>query len=236
MKFRKTFLLIQLIIHSQKDVLNNTFCVDFVLNKLDVTQNMLSSTRHRDVYLRTDCVVHVGMLISSDKSLSFNNSCVLLCRSKASFKTPSEDDLGIYSCVVTHTDGVSASYTLTEEGKHQHLCFIWDFYCVYCRSFITSHVLTGLKDLLKISHEHKFPSKYSCRCALVRVHVGNVFERIRSTCCLSAVIPLKSELAVELLEKGRVRFWLQAEKMSANGKVEYVFNDNMISQGEVSGK
>ncbi|XP_051524253.1 M-protein, striated muscle-like isoform X5 [Myxocyprinus asiaticus] len=97
-------------------------------------------------------------------------------KSKAIFNTPSEDDLGIYSCVVTHTDGVSASYTLTEEG---------------------------LKDLLKISHEHKFP-----------------------------IIPLKTELAVELLEKGRVRFWLQAEKISANGKVEYVFNDNMISQGE----
>lgn len=48
------------------------------------------------------------------------------------------------------------------------------------------------------------------------------------------VIPLKTELAVELLEKGRVRFWLQAEKISANGKVDYVFNDNVLSQGEVS--
>lgn len=48
------------------------------------------------------------------------------------------------------------------------------------------------------------------------------------------VIPLKSDLAVELLEKGRVRFWLQAEKMSNNGKVDYVFNDNVVSQGEVS--
>lgn len=48
------------------------------------------------------------------------------------------------------------------------------------------------------------------------------------------VIPLKSELAVELQEKGKVRFWLQAEQMSANGKVDYVFNDNLISQGEVS--
>uniref|UniRef100_A0A671UQN7 Myomesin 1 n=1 Tax=Sparus aurata TaxID=8175 RepID=A0A671UQN7_SPAAU len=60
-----------------------------------------------------------------------------------------------------------------------------------------------LKRLLVISHDHKFP-----------------------------IIPLKSELAVELLEKGRVRFWLQAEKISANGKVEYVFNDNVLSQGE----
>lgn len=38
---------------------------------------------------------------------------------------------------------------------------------------------------------------------------------------------------MELLEKGRVRFWLQAENMSANGKVDYVFNDNLVSQGEV---
>ncbi|XP_067256086.1 myomesin-1 isoform X6 [Chanodichthys erythropterus] len=97
-------------------------------------------------------------------------------KSKAIFNTPSEDDLGIYSCFVTHTDGASASYTLSEEA---------------------------LKELLKVSHDHKFP-----------------------------IIPLKTELAVELLEKGRVRFWLQAEKISANGKVEYVFNDNMISQGE----
>ncbi|CAM9107718.1 unnamed protein product, partial [Lampetra planeri] len=42
----------------------------------------------------------------------------------------------------------------------------------------------------------------------------------------------QSDLAVELLEKGRVRFWLQAENMSANGKVDYVFNDNLVSQGE----
>ncbi|KAG1928062.1 M-protein, striated muscle isoform X1 [Pimephales promelas] len=97
-------------------------------------------------------------------------------KSKAIFNTPSEDDLGIYSCFVTHTDGASASYTLSEEA---------------------------LKELLKVSHDHKFP-----------------------------IIPLKTDLAVELLEKGRVRFWLQAEKISANGKVEYVFNDNMISQGE----
>ncbi|XP_028821981.1 M-protein, striated muscle isoform X2 [Denticeps clupeoides] len=97
-------------------------------------------------------------------------------QSRATFNSPSEEDLGIYSCLVTHTNGASSSYTLTEEG---------------------------LKELLKISHDHKFP-----------------------------IIPLKSELAVELLEKGRVRFWLQAEKMSANGKVEYVFNDNLISQGE----
>uniref|UniRef100_A0A8C4HY62 Myomesin 1b n=1 Tax=Dicentrarchus labrax TaxID=13489 RepID=A0A8C4HY62_DICLA len=84
-------------------------------------------------------------------------------KSKAVFQTPGEEDIGIYSCLVTHTDGASSSYTLSEEE---------------------------LKRLLEISHDHKFP-----------------------------IIPLKSELAVELLEKGRVRFWLQAEKMSASGVV-----------------
>ncbi|XP_034561780.1 myomesin-1 [Notolabrus celidotus] len=97
-------------------------------------------------------------------------------KSKAAFMTPGEEDIGIYSCLVTHTDGASSSYTLSEEE---------------------------LKRLLEISHDHKFP-----------------------------IIPLKSELAVELLEKGKVRFWLQAEKISANGKVDYIFNDNSLSQGE----
>uniref|UniRef100_W5MZ68 Myomesin-1 n=1 Tax=Lepisosteus oculatus TaxID=7918 RepID=W5MZ68_LEPOC len=97
-------------------------------------------------------------------------------RSRVIFNDPSTEDLGIYSCVVTDTDGISASYNLDEEE---------------------------LKRLLEISHDHKFPT-----------------------------IPLKRELEVELLEKGRVRFWLQAEKMSANGKANYVFNDAILSQGE----
>ncbi|XP_019897445.2 M-protein, striated muscle isoform X9 [Esox lucius] len=97
-------------------------------------------------------------------------------KSKATFKTLAEDDIGIYSCAVTHTDGASSSYTLSADE---------------------------LKKLLGISHDHKFP-----------------------------IIPLKTELAVELQEKGRVRFWLQAEKISANAKIDYVFNDNNLSQGE----
>uniref|UniRef100_A0A673ZKG5 Myomesin 1 n=1 Tax=Salmo trutta TaxID=8032 RepID=A0A673ZKG5_SALTR len=96
-------------------------------------------------------------------------------KSKAIFNMPAEDDIGIYSCAVTHTNGESSSYTLSAEGEK----------------------------LLEISHDHKFP-----------------------------IIPLKTELAVELQEKGRVRFWLQAEKISANGKIQYVFNDNTLSQGE----
>ncbi|MFT7812321.1 M-protein, striated muscle-like isoform X1 [Arapaima gigas] len=97
-------------------------------------------------------------------------------KSRVVFKDLSLEDLGIYSCVVTHTEGVSSSYTLDEEG---------------------------LKRLLDISHAHKFP-----------------------------IIPFASELAVELLDKGRVRFWLQAEKVSANCQVDYVFNNVSLSHGQ----
>lgn len=43
----------------------------------------------------------------------------LPCRSKAIFNTLEEEDIGIYSCLVTHTDGASSSYNLSEEGGLQ---------------------------------------------------------------------------------------------------------------------
>uniref|UniRef100_A0A3B4XWW1 Myomesin 1a (skelemin) n=1 Tax=Seriola lalandi dorsalis TaxID=1841481 RepID=A0A3B4XWW1_SERLL len=95
-------------------------------------------------------------------------------RSRAIFNSPSLEDLGTFSCVVTNTDGISSSYTLTEE----------------------------LMRLLDISHEHKFP------------------------------IPFKNEMAMELLEKGRVRFWTQVEKWTADCQVEYVFNDVIVTEGK----
>uniref|UniRef100_A0A8B9FVF1 Myomesin-1 n=1 Tax=Amazona collaria TaxID=241587 RepID=A0A8B9FVF1_9PSIT len=97
-------------------------------------------------------------------------------KSKATFKDLGEDDLGIYSCVVTDTDGVSSSYTIDEEE---------------------------MKRLLALSHERKFPT-----------------------------VPLASELAAEILEKGEVRFWLQAEKLSGNAKANFIFNDKEIFNGE----
>jgi hypothetical protein len=40
-------------------------------------------------------------------------------------------------------------------------------------------------------------------------------------------------LAVEILEKGQVRFWMQAEKLSGNAKVNYIFNEKEIFEGPV---
>uniref|UniRef100_A0A672GA61 Myomesin 1a (skelemin) n=1 Tax=Salarias fasciatus TaxID=181472 RepID=A0A672GA61_SALFA len=99
-------------------------------------------------------------------------------KSRAIFNSPSLEDLGTYSCVVTNTDGISSSYTLTEEGE----------------------------------------SKQSG-------------PRLSLTWCFP-VIPFKNEMAMELLEKGRVRFWTQVEKCTADCQVEYVFNDVIITQGK----
>lgn len=40
-------------------------------------------------------------------------------------------------------------------------------------------------------------------------------------------------MAIELQEKGRVRFWAEVGKFTENCHVEYAFNDNIITQGKV---
>ncbi|XP_037662274.1 myomesin-1 isoform X2 [Choloepus didactylus] len=96
-------------------------------------------------------------------------------KTKMTFKDLGTEDLGIYTCDITDTDGMASSYLIDEEE---------------------------LKRLLALSEEHKFPT-----------------------------VPIKSTLAVEILEKGRVRFWMQADKMTANTKVSYVFNEKEIFEG-----
>ncbi|KAH0617803.1 hypothetical protein JD844_016400 [Phrynosoma platyrhinos] len=124
-------------------------------------------------------------------------------KSKAVFKDLSEEDLGIYSCIVTDTDGISSSYTLDEEE---------------------------MKRLLALSHEHKFPVKRWKE--VVFVLLNSFDDRLRKSLEEIQVIPIKSELAVEILEKGQVRFWMQAEKLSGSAKVNFVFNDKEIVNGE----
>lgn len=54
-----------------------------------------------------------------------------------------------------------------------------------------------------------------------------------SKMCFLSVIPFKNEMAIELLEKGRVRFWTQVEKCTSACQVDYVFNDVIITEEEV---
>lgn len=50
----------------------------------------------------------------------------------------------------------------------------------------------------------------------------------------SVAIPLKSELAYEIFDKGQVRFWLQAEHLSPDASFRFVINDREVSDSEVS--
>uniref|UniRef100_A0A7N6C0P0 Myomesin 2a n=1 Tax=Anabas testudineus TaxID=64144 RepID=A0A7N6C0P0_ANATE len=90
--------------------------------------------------------------------------------SRLTFTNPDKDDLGKYSVVVTDTDGVSSSYTLTEDG---------------------------------------------------------MFYAIRHP-----IVPLKHALNYEILEKGHVRFWLQAVKLSPSVSYRFIVNDKEVTSGE----
>uniref|UniRef100_A0A3B4UK10 Myomesin 2a n=1 Tax=Seriola dumerili TaxID=41447 RepID=A0A3B4UK10_SERDU len=94
--------------------------------------------------------------------------------SRLTFTNPDKDDLGRYSVVVTDTDGVSGSHTLTED----------------------------LNTMLELSYAIRHP------------------------------IPLKHGLNYEILEKGHVRFWLQAVKLSPAVSYRFIVNDKEVTSGE----
>uniref|UniRef100_A0A3Q3Q4G8 Myomesin 2a n=1 Tax=Monopterus albus TaxID=43700 RepID=A0A3Q3Q4G8_MONAL len=96
--------------------------------------------------------------------------------SRLTFTNPDKDDLGRYSVVVTDTDGVSASHTLTEDA---------------------------LNTMLELSHAIRNP-----------------------------IVPLKHGLNYEILDKGQVRFWVQAVKLSPSMSYRFVFNDQEVKSGE----
>ncbi|KAG7486005.1 myomesin-2-like isoform X3 [Solea senegalensis] len=96
--------------------------------------------------------------------------------SRLIFTNPDKDDLGRYSVMVTDTDGVSSSHTLTEDA---------------------------LNTMLELSHAIRHP-----------------------------VVPLKHGLNYEVLEKGHVRFWLQAVKLSSSVSYRFIVNDKEVTSGE----
>lgn len=57
---------------------------------------------------------------------------------------------------------------------------------------------------------------------------------VDSTSLRPVAIPLKSELAYEVFEKGQVRFWLQAEQLSPDASFRFVINDREVADSEVS--
>lgn len=53
-------------------------------------------------------------------------------------------------------------------------------------------------------------------------------------CSFPAAIPMKAELAYEILDRGQVRFWLQAESLSAEASYRFVINDTEVADSDVS--
>ncbi|XP_062868659.1 myomesin-2 isoform X2 [Trichomycterus rosablanca] len=97
-------------------------------------------------------------------------------RSRLTFVNPEKDDLGLYSVAVTETDGVSSSYTISEEE---------------------------LNKMRELSYNIKNPT-----------------------------VPLKTELNYEVLEKGHVRFWVQAKKMSNSATYRFIVNNKEVTSAE----
>jgi len=51
-----------------------------------------------------------------------------------------------------------------------------------------------------------------------------------------AVIPLKTELAYKILERGRMRFWLQAEGISSSVTYKFFANNKELVNCEVNNR
>ncbi|TXL70207.1 hypothetical protein D9O29_23750, partial [Pantoea vagans] len=47
-----------------------------------------------------------------------------------------------------------------------------------------------------------------------------------------SIVPLKHGLNYEILEKGHVRFWLQAVKLSPSVSYRFIVNDKEVTSGE----
>lgn len=89
----------------------------------------------------------------------------------------------------------------------------------------------ALNTMLELSHSIRHPSEY---LPISPAFVLVLFSR--SDCSaspVSAVIPLKHHLNYEVLEKGHVRFWVQAVKLSPSVSYRFVVNEKEVTSGEV---
>lgn len=86
--------------------------------------------------------------------------------------------------------------------------------------------------------QHQTPQWVACCILMLLVIVSKesrwiyILYDLLSCVCLS-VVPLKTELNYEILEKGHVRFWVQALKLSASANHRFIVNDKAISSTEV---
>lgn len=93
---------------------------------------------------------------------------------------------------------------------------------------------SALNTMVELSHSIRHPSEYPpISPAFVFAFVFFLLESDCSPSSVSAVIPLKHHLNYEVLEKGHVRFWAQAVKLSPSVSHRFIVNDKEVTSGEV---
>ena len=75
------------------------------------------------------------------------------------------------------------------------------------------------------------PNKVTAVCLSYYYNVYDLYPYVHFFSPL--VIPLKSELAYKILERGRMRFWLQAEGISSNVTYKFFANNKELSGADV---
>lgn len=98
---------------------------------------------------------------------------------------------------------------------------------------------TELKKMLDLSYNIKHPSELPVDCLLMfLIAIWWESRLLRNDLVFKwitflSVVPLKTELNYEILEKGHVRFWVQALKLSSSVNYRFIVNDKAITSAEV---
>lgn len=85
--------------------------------------------------------------------------------------------------------------------------------------------------MLELSYNIRHPSKYRYLIYLLSFFTCRFLSL--SIFFLILAVPLKTELSYEVLEKGHVRFWLQAKKLSSAASYRFIVNDKEVTSAEV---
>lgn len=104
-------------------------------------------------------------------------------------------------------------------------------------SFI-SFLSTELKKMLELSYNIRHPREF---LDLYSFGLFSLFETlgffpnrgVNDVSLTFSVVPLKTTLNYEVLEKGHVRFWVQAKKLSSAASYRFIVNDKEVTAGEV---
>uniref|UniRef100_A0A674PR58 Myomesin 2 n=1 Tax=Takifugu rubripes TaxID=31033 RepID=A0A674PR58_TAKRU len=136
---------------------------------------------------------------------------------------PATSLAGIVSCTVDKKTGdivLSFESCVMNQGSQ----FIWKKDYEEITDFSTGMVVKTEGNTSKLIFKNAAKEDFG----VYSVSVTNSDGASSSYGISAEVIPLKSELAYKILERGRVRFWLQAEEISANVTYKFFANNKEL--------